>query len=264
MRCGLDLQNKVAIVTGSSRGIGKAIAIAFATAGARVVVAARSESPGRVPGTIHETVHIIREAGGEALAIPCNIADESHIESLVATTKQTYGQVDVLVNNAGVSVATPLINTETRHWDLLMRVNLRGAFLSCKYVLPHMIQRQSGSIINITAGNPEMSATPSQSVGVSIAYSATKYGLNALTVGLAEEVRRHGIAVNGLNPGIIKSEGAIAVAPEDPKEAAAYWNSSHPSLPEAVCESALFLATQTAETFSGRLVNREDYGLGWP
>jgi len=260
----LDLENKVAIVTGSSRGIGRAIAKAFATAGARVIIAARSESAGRVPGTIHETVQMIREAGGEALAIKCDVTDEDQISALVASTKERYGQLDVLVNNAGISVATPLLNTETRHWDLLMRVNLRGAFLCCKYVLPHMIEQRSGSIINITAGGPELSAEPGRGVGVSIAYSATKHGLNALTVGLAEEVRRYNIAVNGLNPGIVKSEGAIAVAPKDPTEAAAYWSSTQPALPETIGESALFLAVQTAETFTGRLVSREEYSDIWP
>lgn len=247
----MRLADKVAIVTGSSRGIGKAIALAYAQEGARVVVVARSETPGRLPGTIYQTAEEIHALGGEALPIRCDVTDEEQVKSMVSQVMERYGRIDVLVNNAGVTLRTPILQTETRHWDLIMRVNLRGPFLCCKYVLPVMISQRRGSIINITSRAGE------RAVPGGVHYAVSKAGLNMFTLGLAEEVREYNIAVNALDPGLIKTEGAVLTRPKDFD-----WVGYEP--PEAMGPAAVWLALQTAQTFTGRVVKRTEFGRTWP
>ncbi|GBD10889.1 3-oxoacyl-[acyl-carrier-protein] reductase FabG [bacterium HR23] len=247
----MRLAGKVAIVTGSSRGIGKAIALAYAREGAKVAVVARSEAPGRLPGTIYQTAEEIQALGGEALPIRCDVTDEEQVRGMVAQVLQRWGRIDVLVNNAGVTLRTPIVETETRHWDLIMRVNLRGPFLCCKYVLPTMMQQRQGSIINITSRAGE------RVVPGGVHYGVSKAGLNMFTLGLAEEVRRYNIAVNALDPGLIKTEGAVLTRPKDFD-----WSEYEP--PEAMGPSAVWLALQTAQTFTGRIVKRAEFGRTWP
>ena len=148
----MGLDRKVAIVTGASRGIGKAIAIGLGREGAKVVVAARTEQEtGKLPGTIHETVYEIIRTGGEAIAVKCNVASEEDAESLVARTLDAWGQVDVLVNNAGIGSYLPFTEVSVKHWDLVTAVNLRGPFLCTKFVLPELTRRGTGSILNISS-----------------------------------------------------------------------------------------------------------------
>ncbi|MBI2872462.1 MAG: SDR family oxidoreductase [Chloroflexi bacterium] len=247
----MEMQEMVAIVTGSSRGIGKGIARAFGHAGARVVVVARTETEGRLPGTIYQTAEEIKAAGGEALPVKCDVTEEEQVQAMVQKVKDAYGRIDVLVNNAGVQVNVPIVELPTRHWDLTMRVNLRGPFLTCKSVLPVMLEQRRGNIINITSGGGE---TP-RPRGVS--YGVTKAGLNLFTRGLALEVQDYGIAVNALNPGPVKTEGAVFVRPKDFDWSA--WDE-----PDAVGPATVWLARQTDATFTGRVVNRTEFGVTWP
>ncbi|MFN3974483.1 MAG: SDR family NAD(P)-dependent oxidoreductase [Dehalococcoidia bacterium] len=247
----MRLAGKVAVVTGSSRGIGKAIALAYAKEGAKVVVVARSETPGRLPGTIYQTAEEIHALGGEALPLRCDVTDEEQVKGMVAQVVERYGRVDVLVNNAGVTLRTPILQTETRHWDLIMRVNLRGPFLCSKYVLPVMIPQRQGSIINITSRAGE------RAVPGGVHYSVSKAGLNMFTLGLAEEVREYGIAVNALDPGLLKTEGAVLTRPRDFD-----WTGYEP--PESIGPAAVWLALQSAQTFTGRVVKRTEFGRTWP
>ena len=172
------------------------------------------------------------------------------VEALAAAVVEAYGRIDVLVNNAGVQVNVGLLDLQTRHWDLTMRVNLRGPFLCCKYLAPIMVQQSSGSIINITSGAAER-VRPN-----GISYSVTKAGLNMMTFGLAQELEEHGIAVNALNPGGIKTEGAVLVRPADFDWTG--WES-----PEVVGEASAWLAIQNAKTFTGRVVDRAEFGKTW-
>jgi|TARA_B100000809_G_scaffold249444_1_gene280803 citronellol/citronellal dehydrogenase len=245
------MEGLVAVVTGSSRGIGKGIANIFGEQGARVAVVARSEEEGgRLPGNIHLTVKEIQDAGGQAMAFRCDVTDEEQVEALAAAVVEAYGRIDVLVNNAGVQVNVGLLDLQTRHWDLTMRVNLRGPFLCCKYLAPIMVQQSSGSIINITSGAAER-VRPN-----GISYSVTKAGLNMMTLGLAQELEEHDIAVNALNPGGIKTEGAVLVRPADFDWTG--WES-----PEVVGEASAWLAIQNAKTFTGRVVDRAEFGKTW-
>ena len=137
-----SLQGKVAIVTGASRGIGKAMALGLAAAGASVVVAARTAEPrGTLPGTIHETVAEIETAGGRALAVTCNVREEESIREMVNRTLDEFGAVDVLVNNAGIGGYAPFLQMTLREWDLNMAINLRAPFIACQSVAPIMIEQ---------------------------------------------------------------------------------------------------------------------------
>ena len=134
----MRLKDRVAIVTGASRGIGKGIARAYAAEGARVVVAARTDEPGRLPGTIHETVAEIRDAGRQALAVKCDVSDDEQVRAMVKAAMDAYGRIDVLVNNAAVTLRPLVKDTEPRHFQLILRVNLLGPLLTCKHVVPIM------------------------------------------------------------------------------------------------------------------------------
>jgi NAD(P)-dependent dehydrogenase (short-subunit alcohol dehydrogenase family) len=240
------LDDKVVIVTGASRGIGRVLALGFAREGARVVVAARSETTGKLPGTIHETAELIRAAGGEALAVRCDLEREDDIRALAAQTLARYGAIDVLVNNAGLNVPRPIASLPTSLWDKIQSVNLRAPFVLSREVLPGMIARRSGSIVMVSSAQARR-ARPGAA-----AYAAAKAGLERFAAALAEEVREHGIAVNAIDPGAVTSEGATALVRGRSDTTA--WQS-----PEVVVKPILFLARQTAATFTGRLVLPEDY-----
>ncbi len=140
------MTDMVAIVTGSSRGLGRAIAKEYAREGASVVVCARSQSPAPLPGTIYETAQAIQRAGGDALAVPCDVTNETQVENLVQQTLDRYGRIDVLVNNAGIMIiGESFLDIEPARWDEIVAVNLRGSYLTCRYVLPTMIEQGGGA-----------------------------------------------------------------------------------------------------------------------
>src|SRR5947209_403812 len=140
-----SLEGRVAIVTGSSRGIGRALAIALAKRGCHVVVAAKTESPDpRLPGTIHETARECEAAGAKALPFAVDVRDEEKIEGLVKATLDTFGRVDILINNAGALWWKPMLETPAKRFDLVMDVNARASFLLARACLPNMIERRWG------------------------------------------------------------------------------------------------------------------------
>lgn len=246
------MRDKVAIVTGASRGIGKAIALGFAAHGATVVVAARSESPPheKLPGTIYETAEAITAAGGRALPVRCDVTDETSVAALVERTLAELGRIDVLVNNAAVDFPSPVVSMPLKRWEIVLKVDLTGPFICSRAVLPSMMERRSGSIINITsqAGSEQGGKT----VGYSAAYAAAKAGLDRLTWALAVEVEEYGIAVNGLKPAkVVDSEGMRMWATEEEKRLFVP--------PDSMVACALFLAEQTASTLTGMVATDEDY-----
>jgi citronellol/citronellal dehydrogenase len=195
----------VAIITGASRGIGRAIALGLAAEGWRLVVAAKSiTSSEKLPGSIHSVVEEITAAGGEALPIQIDVRDEAAIEKMVAATVARFGRVDLLINNAGALFWEKLIDTPGKRFDLVMAVNARAAFLCARAVLPHMIKQNWGHIINMSPPL-DMGFVPGR-----IAYCISKFGMTLLTHGLAAEVKPHKIAVNSLWPRtIIESQASI-------------------------------------------------------
>ena len=247
----MKLADKVAIVTGSSRGIGKAIAKAYAKEGAIVVVAARTEQEGgRLPGTIQQTVDEIEAFGGHALAIRTDVTDEESVEAMVRKTVEELGRIDVLYNNAGILFHSNIVDTPLRRWELVMRVNVTGTFICSKAVLPTMMKQKSGSIINMSS----VAVSSTEPGGVH--YAVSKAAVERFTFGLAEEVKEYNIAVNVLTPGLIKTEAAQLLRVTDDWTG---WKD-----PEVVGPPAVFLATQSAQTFTGKLVHTPEFGATWP
>ena len=187
------LTDKVAIITGASRGLGKAMAIELAREGASVAVAARTVEAGQspLPGTIHETVATIKKRGGEARAVQCDVTDENAVTAMARQVKKHYGRIDILINNAGITTPEPFLKLTTKKWDLVIAVNLKGTFLCSQAVLPHMVKQKSGHIINL-------SSVLAKTVKFSIPYGATKAAIERFTLGLAKEMKKHNIAVNAL------------------------------------------------------------------
>lgn len=186
----MKLEGKVAIVTGGGGGIGRAIALRFIREGAPILVA------GPTKEKIEAVEKEIRGGGGRALAVLTDVADESSVERMVSATLDEFGQIDVLINNAGIAGPTALVPDISREqWDHTFAVNLTGAFLCAKHALPHMIARRSGCIINIT------SIAGLQAYAFRSPYCASKWGMIGLTQTLAEECGRHDITVNAIAPG---------------------------------------------------------------
>jgi 3-oxoacyl-[acyl-carrier protein] reductase len=246
------MDGMVAIVTGASRGLGRAIAMEYAAEGAKVVVSARRESPTGLPGTAVETATQIRERGGEAMALTCDVSNEGEVMAMVGQTIDMYGRIDVLVNNAGVMVlGDTLLDIDPEKWDQSVAANLRGPYLCCRSVLPWMIEQGRGSIIHIGS---RMGSDHEQGGGV--LYSSTKAAVHMFSYCLADEVREHNIAVNILSPGGLKTEGSAAI-PWTQRD----WEQRVE--PEAVGPSAVYLALQDASTFTGQYVLRAEFGETW-
>ena len=196
------LKDKVAIVTGSSSGIGKAIALRFGAEGAKVVVTARRMA------LCEQTVVQIGKAGGEAWAIQTDVADERQVERLIEEAVNRYGRLDILVNNAGVFGGKRLAETTTKDFDEVMNVNLRGTFFCCRAGFKQMKKQGGGIIINMSsvAGVQAWAGTGT--------YSASKHGIMALTKSLADEGRPHHIKVSAICPGGVADELVDAPAEE--------------------------------------------------
>lgn len=251
-----DLREKVAIVTGSSRGIGRAIALGLARCGCRVVVTARTVEPGKLPGTIYETAEEIRALGREALPLQCNVADEASVLAMVEAVLKEWGKIDILINNAGVGSYLPFMETSVKLWDLIMAVNLRGTFLCTRAVLPHMMEQRRGSIVNIssTAANTIFSLTrpkEGERTLVGVAYGVSKAAIERLTVGLAAEVGKYNIAVNALKPARpVLTEALRMHLPQSDWD---QWVS-----PDNMVKAALFLAAQDASGVTGIVATDEE------
>ena len=247
----MEMKGLVVIVTGASRGIGRAIAKEYARRGAKVVVAARFNTPTGLPDTVYETAKAIQQEGGEALPVACDVANEQQVHEMVKQANEHYGRIDVLVNNAGIFF--PLRNCveiEPDRWDQLMAVNVRGPYLTCRCVLPTMIAQRRGSIINVGSTGGVVARAGSSD------YSSSKAALHMFSLCLAEEVREHNIAVNVLDPGGVKTEWNKVVERPPPYNERAD--------PEEVCPSAVHLALQSADTLTGQVLRRSDFGTTWP
>lgn len=247
----MKLKGKVAIVTGASRGLGKAIALGFAREGAAVVIAARSdvENP-KFGGSIFKTAEEVRALGQMALPVRCDVTDEESVNVMVQKAQEQFGGVDILVNNAGVAFYAPVAETPLKRWELVMRVNIVGAFLCCKAVIPHMIKRGSGSIINISslAANDRHEDVP---IPTGIAYGVAKAGLERFTFGLASELGKYNIAVNAIKPvKAVNTEGMrFWMADADKSE----WQT-----PDKMVTCAIFLAQQDAHGVTATVASDDE------
>lgn len=192
-----NLQNKTVFITGASRGIGKAIALKLATLGANIVVAAKSvEEDPRLGGTIHSTVQEIENAGGKALAIQLDIRDEEQIKLAVEKAAAHFGGIDVLINNASAISLTPTTKTESKRYDLMMGINVRGTYLMSKHCIPYLQKSTNAHILNLS---PPINLNPKWFENHT-AYTMSKYGMSMVVMGLAAELKKDNIAANALWP----------------------------------------------------------------
>lgn len=237
------LADKVAVITGSSRGLGEYCAVGYGREGAKVVIAARTEqeTDPRLPGTIYHTAKLVEEAGGEAFPVVCNVADYASVEEMVKKVLDKYGRIDVLMTNAAVQPPGFISTIQIRHWELEFRVNVHGPFYCIRAVLPSMMERKSGSIINISS----VAASP----GTGSHYGATKRAIESMTIGLANEMKQNGIAVNCMKPvGGIDTPGLRFG--RAPGQVGGPIRGDLPA-PDSYVEAAVLLAMRTPETGTG-------------
>ncbi len=248
----MKLKNKVAIVTGSSRGIGKAIALAFAREGAAVTIAARTKMKSRfIAGTIYETADEIQSSGGKALPIRTDVNNEKEVEEMVRKTIKEFKRVDILVNNAATNRPVLFENMPINIWDAIIGVGLRGTVVCTKAVLPKMVEQKEGHIINISSVVAE-SIHHEPMTG--LAYDVSKAAINRFTRGLAAELKEYNIAVNALMPDNTETEGWSFLNAAVDKSG---WQR-----PEIWGSYAVFVATQDTGTFTGKLLSDEELKKG--
>jgi citronellol/citronellal dehydrogenase len=241
-----SLAGRVAVISGSSRGIGRALALGLARHGCHIVVAAKSTaSTEHLPGSIYTVAQEVEALGAQALPFAVDVRDAEQIETLAAKTRERFGRIDLLINNAGALWWQPLLETPAKRFDLVMNVNARAAFLLSRAVLPRMIERRWGHIINMS---PPLDLTM---VPGRIAYSISKLGMTLLTFGLAEEVRAHNVAVNSLWPvTVIESQASINFGLGTPEQ----WRK-----PDILVDCVLRLVQKEPSTLTGRALLDEDF-----
>jgi len=201
-----ELAGKVGLVTGASRGIGRAISVALAGEGATVVLAARAIDK------LEQTAEKVEKAGGQAQIVAAELTDEDSIKNLVDVVREKYGRLDILVNNAGVTHSAKLEDTATEDWQRCMLVNARAPFILCREALPLLREAPAGCIINI-ASVVGVKGYPLQS-----AYTSSKHALRGMTISLAEELRGSSVRVHLLCPGGVNTEMVGSVRPDIKKE----------------------------------------------
>jgi 3-oxoacyl-[acyl-carrier protein] reductase len=238
------LEGKVAIVTGSSRGIGKAIAERFAAEGAGVTV--------NWVGSEHEAQAVadsIKDGGGDALSVRADVSSPSDVRNLVSSTVAHFGRVDILVNNAGVMITRPVLEATEDDWDRTIDVNLKGAYLCSKEVAPIMLRQETGKIIMMSSN----SGLYHPSAMRFTEYVVSKAGMNGLTKALALALGPH-ITVNAICPGWIKTDMIADTDPEVEKRILAETALGRWGLPDEVASAAVFLASKEADFITGELL----------
>ena len=210
----MSLQGKRIFVTGGSRGIGLAIALRAAADGALVAIAAKTSDPNpKLPGTIHSAAEEIRAAGGTALPIQCDLRDENQIADAVAQAAKEFGGIDILINNASAINLTRTEDTPAKRFDLMFDVNVRGTFLTSQAALPHLRESaEAGRNPHILTLSPPLSMK-AKWFSNHVAYTMAKYGMSMCVLGMAEEFKRDGIAVNALWPRTAIDTAALQMIP---------------------------------------------------
>ena len=210
----MSLAGKKIFITGGSRGIGLAIAIRAAKDGAMIAIAAKTSEPNpKLPGTIHTAASEITAAGGRALAIQCDLRDENQISAAVDQAAKEFGGIDILINNASAINLTPTLQTPAKRFDLMFDVNVRGTFLTSQAVLPHLQESaKAGRNPHILTLSPPLSMK-AKWFRNHVAYTMAKYGMSMCVLGMAEEFKRDGIAVNALWPRTAIDTAALQMIP---------------------------------------------------
>jgi NAD(P)-dependent dehydrogenase (short-subunit alcohol dehydrogenase family) len=228
----MRLKDKVALITGGGRGIGRAVALAYAREGAKVAICARTASE------IDQTVGEIRALQADCAGWPCDVSLEEPVKQLIADVKQKFGRIDVVVNNAGVMTRPlPITELEVKKWDYTLAVNLRGCFLVAQAVMPIMMKQKSGAIINVSSGIGRGAYANFS------AYATSKWGLEGFTQTLAAEVRSSDIRANSVDPGYVATK----------------LTGYHGTKPESVTEVFVYLASDESKGITGKMLSSSDW-----
>ena len=235
-----DLKGKTLFITGATRGIGHAIGLRAAQDGANIVIAAKTVKPhSKLPGTIQSAAADMEAAGGSALAVRCDIRDEKQIEAAVAQAVETFGGIDICVNNASAISMTDTPNTLMRRYDLMHQINARGTFATTQACLPHLRIAENPHVLTLASPlnlNPKWFEKYT-------AYTMAKYGMSLCVVGHAAEFKQHGIAVNGLWPATLIATAALNLVPGADVEGG--------RTPDIMADAAHAILTKGARTCSG-------------
>ena len=243
-----SLEGKTVFITGASRGIGKAIGLAAAREGANVVVAAKSDVPNpKLPGTIHDAAREMEAAGGRALAVRCDVRDEGEIAAAVATAVERFGAIDALVNNASAIFLAGTLETPMKRWDLMHQVNARATFACTQACLPHLERSANPHVLVLS---PPLSLTP-RWFAPHVAYTIAKYGMSMCVLGMAEEFRDRGVAVNALWPRTVIATAALNLLGGDAL-------ARHGRTPEIVADAAIAILRREARQCTGNFFVDED------
>jgi 3-oxoacyl-[acyl-carrier protein] reductase len=237
------MQNRIAFVTGASRGIGRACALALAAAGARVVVAARQREK------LEQVASEIRAAGSEAFVAEMDLSAADSIRAAFNTASNEFGRIDILVNNAAITKDGLAVRMKQQDWDSVLATNLTGAFVATQQVLLAMMRERWGRIINITSIVAEAGNAGQTN------YAASKAGLIGLTKSLAQEMASRGITVNAVAPGFIDTDMTSSLAPELKDKILASIPLKRLGTPEDVAAAVRFLASEEAAYITGHVLN---------
>ncbi|HZA51839.1 MAG TPA: NAD(P)-dependent oxidoreductase [Myxococcaceae bacterium] len=244
-----DLKGKTLFITGASRGIGLAIAVRAARDGANVIVAAKTTEPHpKLPGTIYSAAEAIEKAGGRALPLAVDIRDDAQVERAVEEGVSRFGGIDILVNNASAISLTGTLQTPMKRFDLMHQINTRGTFACSRACLPHLLKAKNPHILNLS---PPLTLKPSW-FGPHLAYTMAKYGMSLCVLGMAEEFRDEGVAVNALWPRTIIATAAVQnlLGGDDSIRAS--------RKPEIVADAAHVILTRESRSCTGNFFIDED------
>ena len=237
-----DLKNKTLFVSGASRGIGLAIAKRAAKDGANIILAAKTAEPHpKLPGTIYTAADEIIEEGGQALPVICDIRDEENVRDAVNKGLDHFGNIDICVNNASAIQLTGTLQTDMKRYDLMNQINARGTFLVSKVCLPHLLKSDNPHILNLS---PPLDMDPKW-FGPHVAYTMAKFGMSLCVLGMAEEFKEDGVAVNALWPRTAIATAAI----KNTLGGDSIMNISRS--PEIMADAAYIILTKDSKEFTG-------------
>jgi citronellol/citronellal dehydrogenase len=238
-----DLKGKTLFISGGSRGIGLAIALRAAQDGANVVIAAKTTEPHpKLPGTIHSAAAAIVAAGGQALAVQTDIRDEDQVVRAVEDAVERFGGIDILVNNASAISLTGTLETPMKRVDLMFGVNVRGTYLCSRACLPYLKRAKNPHILTLS---PPLNLNP-RWFGPHVAYTIAKYGMSMCVLGMAEEFRPDGVAVNALWPRTTIATAALQIIPGAKPELG--------RTPEIMADAAHHILTRDSRSLTGRVL----------
>lgn len=244
-----NMNGKTVFISGASRGIGRAIAIKLAEQGANVVIAAKSvtEDP-RLGGTIHSVAEEVNKAGGRALAIPCDIRDEDQILNAIRETIAFFGGIDIVINNASAISLSSTEQTETKRYDLMHDINVRGTFMLTKHCIPFLKRSDNAHIITLS---PPLNITPKW-LSMSLPYAVSKFSMSMMAIGWAKELKEYRIASNALWPATTIGTAAVKNLLGGEKLV------QRSRKPEIIADAVNYIVRQPSDTYTGKTLIDED------